>query len=339
MISLVIFIWVKQVVRSALVGVDSGATKTEAVGIDMASQVCVFTSESSSNPSVVGIEKASTVIASAIEKVLAGLSYEKPTPYLVAVGTAGVVSKNYADALRKRLAELAGIPVDRVVVFEDVIAAHASVFLLDDGVVGILGTGSCVYGDYAGHSIRVGGWGHLLGDEGSGYRLGLKSLREVLECLDSLKECSDLATLIARSMGFSTASDVLSYVYYSENPKTAVASVATAVMKAYKSGDKTAARIVEGEIEEFAKQVAAAIRKIGVYSPKVGFTGSVYRENRELLKHLLKKKLEELLGLEVEIFEQRVRTSCGAVIAGLKLRGDSATLARALNTIEKCCLY
>ncbi|MEM4922740.1 MAG: BadF/BadG/BcrA/BcrD ATPase family protein, partial [Sulfolobales archaeon] len=281
--------------RPVLVGVDSGATKTEAVGIDTASQVCVFTTEGPSNPSVVGIEKSSVVIARAVERVLASLGYERPTPYLVAVGAAGVVNKSYADVLRKRLSELSGVPADRVVVFEDVVAAHASVFLLSDGIIGILGTGSCVYGEFAGHSVRVGGWGHLLGDEGSGYRLGLKSLREVLECLDSLKECSSLATLIASSMGFSSASDVLSYVYYSENPKTAVASLATTVMKAYRDGDNTAARIVESEIDEFVKQVAAVIRKIGVSSPKVGFTGSVYMENRELLRHLLKKKLEELL--------------------------------------------
>ncbi|MEM1682562.1 MAG: BadF/BadG/BcrA/BcrD ATPase family protein [Sulfolobales archaeon] len=324
--------------RLVLVGVDSGATKTEAVGIDMASQVCVFTTESSSNPSVIGIEKASTVIARAVEKVLAGLGYGRPTLYLVAVGTAGVVNKSYADVLRKRLLELSGISVDRVVVFEDVVAAHASVFLSSDGIVGVLGTGSCVYGEFAGHSVRVGGWGHLLGDEGSGYRLGLKSLREVLECLDGLKECSSLATMIARSMGFSSTSDVLSYVYYSENPKTAVASLATMVMKAYRDGDKTAAHIVESEIDEFVKQVAAVIRKIGVSSPKVGFTGSVYMENRELLRHLLKKKLEELLGIDIEIFEQKVRASCGAIIAGLKLKNDSTMLARALNTIEKCCL-
>ncbi|MEM1699178.1 MAG: BadF/BadG/BcrA/BcrD ATPase family protein, partial [Sulfolobales archaeon] len=169
--------------KLVLVGVDSGATKTEAVGMDTTSQVCVFTTEGPSNPSVVGIEKSSAVIARAVEKVLTSLGYEKPTPHIVAVGVAGVVNKSYADVLRKRLLELSGVSADRVVVFEDVVAAHASVFLSSDGVVGVLGTGSCVYGEFAGHSVRVGGWGHLLGDEGSGYRLGLKSLREVLECL------------------------------------------------------------------------------------------------------------------------------------------------------------
>ncbi|MCX8185433.1 MAG: BadF/BadG/BcrA/BcrD ATPase family protein [Sulfolobales archaeon] len=325
--------------RSVLVGVDAGGTKTEAVGVDLANQKCFFTSGGPSNPAVVGVDRASDVIADSIRKVLKGINREGTSPHIAAVSTAGIVSKHYADALSRKIAELLGYPADRVIVFEDTLAAHASVFLLDDGAVGILGTGSNVCAVYGDRVIRVGGWGHLLGDEGSGYRIGLRGLREVLECFDSLKRCSDLAEHIARSVGFKSTSDVLSYIYYSSNSKTAVSSIATLVMAAYRSGSEAAVKIVESEVEEFVKYITSVYRRVGTAKFKIGFVGSLYNENRDILRNLLREKLSKLLGIDVEILEQRIRTSCGAIIAGLKLVGDRTTLSAVLEAVEMCCLY
>lgn len=323
--------------RLVLVGVDSGATKTEAAGVDASDRRCAFATEGPSNPAVVGIERACAAISRAVRRVLEGLGAEGAEPYIVAVGAAGVAGGRGADALRDRLAGLLGVPADRVVVFEDALAAHASVFLLEDGVVGVLGTGSCVYGVRSGRSVRLGGWGHLLGDEGSGYRLGVRTLREALECLDGLRECSDLAALVTGAMGFGSTSDLLSFVYYSDNPKTAIASAATVLMDACRRGSATAIGILEDELGRFAEQVAAAVRRLGTPFVAVGFTGSVYSENRGMLRDLLKRRLEGMLGVGLELREQRVRASCGAMVAGLRLRGDAAVLPNALRVVEECC--
>lgn len=50
----------------------------------------------------------------------------------------------------------------------------------------ISGTGSCVYGrDAGGKEFRAGGWGHMLGDEGSGYAIGFTMLRRLTRLMDS----------------------------------------------------------------------------------------------------------------------------------------------------------
>ncbi|CAF4867733.1 unnamed protein product, partial [Rotaria magnacalcarata] len=56
------------------------------------------------------------------------------------------------------------------------------------GVVIIAGTGSnCVVYNGDGSSKRAGGWGHLLGDEGSGYWIAQRAIKRVFDHADNLK--------------------------------------------------------------------------------------------------------------------------------------------------------
>ena len=55
----------------------------------------------------------------------------------------------------------------------------------EPGIALIAGTGSLAFGrTAAGHTARAGGWGQLLGDEGSGYAIGLAGLRAVVRAAD-----------------------------------------------------------------------------------------------------------------------------------------------------------
>jgi len=319
----------------ALVGVDAGATKTEAVTFESASGRCSFAVGGPANPSVVGLERAGEVVATTALSSLSSAGLDPSQLDLVAVSAAGIVDRDSAEALGKVVARRLGCPPSRVLVFEDVVAAHASVFLLGDGVVGILGTGSCVYGVSGPAVVRVGGWGHLLGDEGSAFRLGVRALREVLECFEGLRGCSSLASKVIGSRGFRSSADVLSYVYRSENPKVAVASLAGLVMESYREGDAAAKRVVELEMREFARQVAAAVRRLGTGRARVGFTGSVYAENKDVLRPLLVEYLEEYLGSVVEVVEQKVKACCGSIIAGL--RATSGIASDVVVVLERCC--
>ena len=73
------------------------------------------------------------------------------------------------------------VPARSSVVVNDVVGAWASGSLASAGIVAISGTGSNVFGvNAAGDSWRCGGWGHILGDEGSGYWIGLGAIRAAL---------------------------------------------------------------------------------------------------------------------------------------------------------------
>ena len=319
-----------------LVGVDAGASKAEAVAVEVG-VTCAFYTAGPANPAVQGVEEASRSISEAILGSLRSLG-TSDTPDAVFVGAAGVVSRETSEELRVRVAQRVGVDVGRVYVFEDLVAAHASVFLDGDGIVSILGTGSSVYGVYRGVVARAGGWGHLLGDEGSAYRVGVAALREVLACLDGLDSCSELGTRLARRMGFKSTSDVLRYVYSSLNPKTSIASLAIAVFEEAREGCGRALEIVQDEVRSFSRYVAAVARRLGVERARVGFVGSLYCYNSDLLKPLLEEALTSYLSREVEIVEQVVRPCCGALVAGLAaLR--STYLEKVVEQLLACCRY
>ena len=75
--------------------------------------------------------------------------------------------------------------VDQVVIVNDATAALVGGTGHPFGVVCVAGTGSIAFGvNRAGERARAGGWGHLLGDEGSGYAIGLEALRAVCRASD-----------------------------------------------------------------------------------------------------------------------------------------------------------
>jgi len=316
--------------------VDAGATKAEAVAIEVGG-ACVFYRAGPANPAVQGVEETSRSVSEAVLGSLRSLG-TSAAPDTVFVGAAGVVSGENSEELRGRVARRVGVDVGRVYVFEDLVAAHASVFLAGDGIIGILGTGSSAYGTYRGASARAGGWGHLLGDEGSAYRVGVAALREVLACLDDLEGCSELGTRLARRLGFGSVSEVLRYVYSSPNPKASVASLAAQVFEEARRGCARALEIIRGEALSFSRYVAAVARRLGVERVRVGFVGSLYCYNSDLLKPLLREALASYLGREVEVVEQVVRPCCGALVAGLAALG-AASLERVVEQLVVCCRY
>jgi N-acetylglucosamine kinase-like BadF-type ATPase len=102
----------------------------------------------------------------------------------VAVGLAGLVGLTAdPDGLQRELAALCGTPV--VVLASDVLTSHAGALGLTPGVVVAAGTGAVALGtDLRGHWVRSDGWGHLLGDDGSGAWIGAAGLRAALRAHD-----------------------------------------------------------------------------------------------------------------------------------------------------------
>lgn len=284
-----------------------------------------------------GVEEASRGISEAILGSLRSLGIPS-APEAVFVGAAGVVSRETSEELRASIARRLGLDVSRVYVFEDLVAAHASVFLAGDGIVGIMGTGSSVYGTHRGVRARAGGWGHLLGDEGSAYRMGVAALREVLACLDGLENCSELGTKLIERLSFRSVAEVLRYVYSSPNPKTSIASLSVLVLEEARRGCSRALEVVRDEVRSFSRYVAAVARRLGTERVRVGFVGSLYCYNSDLLRPLLEEALRNYLNREVEVVEQVLKPCCGALVAGLAVL-RSALLEVVVDQLLRCCRY
>ena len=157
-----------------LIGVDGGATKTTAVAFDPDSSRLSVGRSGPSNPDSVGVARAGESIHDAIGQALLGWNRDVPIAMAV-LGIAGVDTKSDQDRL---LSEVTSLELSQSVLVNDVVTAWASGSFGSPGIVAISGTGSNTFGvDSRGNCWRCGGWGHILGDEGSGYWLGLAALR------------------------------------------------------------------------------------------------------------------------------------------------------------------
>jgi N-acetylglucosamine kinase-like BadF-type ATPase len=158
-------------------------------------------------------------------------------------------------------------------------------------VLVVSGTGSCAYGRTPdGAALKVGGWGHVLGDEGSGYDIGLRALRAVVAEFDKGRAWPELGRRILRALALNEPNDLIGWAHTAT--KTQIANLAVEVFAAWGSRDKIAAGILAQAAHSLARDAATCARRLAAPGTPVRFVlaGSV------LLKQ---PRFSALVGREV----------------------------------------
>jgi len=227
-------------------GIDGGGSKTLAVVVDAHGRERGRGAAAGSNYAAIGLDRAVGNIRAAVADAtrLAGCA---PPVRAAWVGLAGVDRPADHDVLHLYLCELAGV----VRLTND---AELILSALDGtiGVAVIAGSGSIVLGrDARGDTVRAGGWGHIMGDEGSGYDVGRLGLRAVVRADDGRGPATLLRDLVVREWGLAQPADLIGRVY-PDGDKRAIARLAPLVLQAARAGDKVAGEIVTRGAEELA---------------------------------------------------------------------------------------
>jgi len=141
----------------------------------------------------------------------------------------------------------------------------------------LAGTGSIACGvTRTGEVVRAGGWGYLLGDEGSGYWLGIRALQAITQASDRRKEATRLTGRILDRLGLHTPSDLIQWLYHGETPRTRdIAGLAPLVLATAADGDPIAIQIVESAVQELVRLCQAVIQQLGIEKPKIAFAGGL----------------------------------------------------------------
>src|SRR5436190_1012271 len=144
----------------------------------------------------------------------------------------------------------------------------------------IAGTGSIAYGrNEKNQAARAGGWGYMLGDEGSGYWIGRAALRAVLRESDRRGPKTMLTGLLLNYYGVARAQDLIHQVYHGTLRPGAIASLAQCVQGAFTDGDPVAIGILRGsadQLESSAISVATRLELVGSEFPFV-LSGGIFR--------------------------------------------------------------
>jgi glucosamine kinase len=162
-------------------GIDGGGTKTTcAVGDE--SQLLATATAGPSNIVRVGKEQARQSLQRAVHQACAAAGITPAQVVRTCIGGSGAARPDVADILRRILAEIFATPID---VVGDMQIALDAAFDTGPGVIVIAGTGSIAYGRNAkGETVRAGGWGFAIGDEGSAHWIGRAAIIAVLHAAD-----------------------------------------------------------------------------------------------------------------------------------------------------------
>lgn len=145
----------------------------------------------------------------------------------------------------------------------------------------IAGTGSiCCGRNAAGDFVRVGGWGHLIDDGGSGYALGRDALAAVVRQWDGRGEATVLSQLISDRLEVRTPQELVAYVYGGD--KSRVAAVAPLVEQAASQNDRTALDIYAHAGAELCALVTATSDRLGLGTGEVALLGGLLSRDRYL---------------------------------------------------------
>jgi len=312
-------------------GVDGGSTKTLVVSSDDRGFVVGVGESGPSNYHVVGLEQAVANINEGIRLSLG--TFE--TPEVVTLGLAGMDTESDF-----KLFEEEGAPKvtgRKVYVRHDAEIALVGATGGEPGVIVIAGTGSVAGGrNERGEYARCGGWGHLVGDEGSAYFLGIEALRAVLWAFDGRGEETALTELVLEALGISSPDELIGKLYVEKIGVRGVAQLAPLVTRAAGQGDRVSKRIVDEAARHLALHVVTLIRKLGIGEPvKVAPVGGVFRAGEVILEPF-RRHVEK--HYRVQIVKPRFPPAVGALLLSFMAAGievNSALLDNIERSLEK----
>lgn len=300
------------------IGVDGGGSKTEVVAVDLSGQILSRLCGPSSNYQVVGTEAAVKHILAGIREIWEVLQGESPEA--IGITLAGIDSiedwKVMAGRLEQGFTYLGhelGISLGKIpiVLENDALGALMSVHGELRGNVLVAGTGAIALGaNAAGEIIRVGGWGHLIGDEGSGYDIGRKALAAAVASLDGYGPHSLLEETIPEYLGLTELVEISGWLYRHKYMTKEVAALVPVVVQAAQTGDWVARKILVGSGAALGRLARALLQKTKVMEiGVVGGLGQIW----SWLEPAFQETMEEELP-SVCVLRPKYRPSVGAAL-------------------------
>ena len=274
-------------------GIDGGGTKTTGLLADQAGQVIGRAESGASNYHAVGEEQTKKVLSDVITRLMSDANASLES-YTCCLGLAGVASSADRKVIG-RICDEIGLPGNRILTHDAQIALAGGAVELS-GVIIISGTGSNVYGmDAAGREAQAGGWGHLLGDEGSGYDIARRALQAVARAADRRGDPTLLSSLMLDALEFSQSRNLIPWIH--SVGKDQVAQFAGVVLNAANSNDSVAQRILDEAADELTLAARVVIDKLksshsfnlvlsgGIFAYQPTFVASMRSRLRDLSPH------------------------------------------------------
>jgi N-acetylglucosamine kinase-like BadF-type ATPase len=300
-----------------VIGVDGGGTKTHALIVGLDGTVVAESNAGPTNLQKIGISKASQVLFDAIHDCCqkAECSPEALQNIVLGVSGAGraadkneLVDNLLALGIRKKF------PLKHIVVETDARVALEAAFAGGPGIIVISGTGSiALYRTEDGRFLRAGGWGSILGDEGSGFTIGRDALNAVMRQHDGRSEKTLLTKKALQHYGETNADGLMTKIYHDH---VDIASFVPQVFEAHTERDRVAHGILVKNSTELVELVRVLVMQV---RPKkklpVALMGGILESENPYSK-MVKDKIIHALP-QVVVQKPKFPAAFGAAIIGL----------------------
>ncbi|MFJ6208280.1 N-acetylglucosamine kinase [Lysinibacillus sp. NPDC092081] len=301
-----------------VLAIDGGGTKTSAVICDELGNIYAKVVTARSNPTAMGVQ----YFKSTIHDILQNLQQQNPQVFAAIdscfAGMAGVKELQAEEVVetivRQYVHKTAHIFVDN----DALIALYAGT-LGQEGIVQIAGTGAITMGyDREQHFHRVGGWGYLFDDEGSGYDLGVQVLKAIFQSYDGRGDPTALTDVVLRYFSMENVPQLVECIYGEEHPRTVIAPLSKYVFNVAEKGDRVAIQIIEDACKKYYVAIKACYSHMTWEEGKVPvvLVGGVYNNEAYFLSKL--QQFSQADEIPLQFMVPNLQPIGGAAIAAFK---------------------
>ena len=275
---------------NSVLGIDGGGSKTVCILMQDTGEVLGRGEAGSSNYQTIGIKATLQSIESAIyaatNEALNSIIYINIKA--ISLGLAGVgratdieiIKALVQDLQNSKLLRINWASASNIVICNDALIALVGGIGDDVGVVVAAGTGSIVFGrNHHGKTKRVGGWGYILGDEGSAYKIAVTGMQAAFKAYDGREMSTSLVEAFKQHLNLANIEDLIEVIYRRGWGVKEIAALAPVVDFTAASGDEVANNIIESAVQDLVKATSTVIDAIFSFSfnCEIVTTGSVWQ--------------------------------------------------------------
>lgn len=299
-----------------VLGLDGGASHTVCVIVTENGRVISRVEAGPCNHQTISVPAAKAALAEAIGSARRGAG--NPHVEAACLGMAGLDREADLRLIQEMVAPLLeGIPYE--IVHDADIALAAGTGGRRYGVAVIAGTGSIALGyNAAGKRVRAGGWGHFLGDEGSGYDLARRGLNAAARAWDGRGPATSLVERFLAVSGDSSFEEIANRIYLDGWSVGQAAALAPIVLEAAAAGDQVAAEIVAHATHELALMARVVIAKLGLQEQvfPVVLSGGIFANSPQMFKSV--RQSVKAFAPRAEVARPAYEPAYGAALMALQ---------------------
>jgi N-acetylglucosamine kinase-like BadF-type ATPase len=283
-----------------------------------------------------GVEKNRRAIVGAIDAALATTGCPPEQIVAAGLGLTGASSRApemVEEMVRERISPRA------ITVVADYVTNLAGASGGKPGVVLIAGGGAIGYGVTAeGDEAIAGGYGFLLGDEGSAFKIGLRAIAAACRGADFRDQPTVLTDVVVEYFEVDRVRELPRIIYAAGFSRERISLLAPRVVQAADAGDAAAIEIMQDAGEELARTALGVMRQLFVPGTEVAvyMTGGVFKSGTLLLDPFRSRLHQE--WPEADPREPRFPPAVGALIMAAQSAGiavDEVWLDKVEATLDR----